>query len=804
MSSESESESEIVLMFLGGPPVDGAVFEHWKKMIEKCTYKEKFYIVTHPMDLTTRTMCTMKAICRGLGFDNDRFFVVDDDHHVGTKWATRSLVDATLLMMQYATIKLKHFAKKYVLLSNTCCPLFSLDIIYQQLTADHKSWLHGGDKGFPREFQPFILESMGGLFNMNHMNYFSQWMALDRRHAKYFFYDTPDNTFIRTYNVERNVQPNDQPNNKKSYTCFEGNINKIIVIPVSDQGVQPVSNQGVQQVIENTEANKKKYKELTKLLNSFLGGNTINEIFNNTVTPPTINKNPCAPTDEHFFGSFILYKIFEKIEKNEKNEKKGIDLNVFNNIIKDNLKYNTNNLEYITRLNIYKGMYLEELKAIYTKYMEEKKYIFMPSKLEGGLLTENYIIWTGPQFKLNTEKISDYKYLYCDHDAKLNEFKSDNNNNNNNNINNITTHIIDENDSKLKECIEKEENKCNPGSFYSKHCRITGETTQDEINPEIFLSSCTYTDWNGYAIDPENMLRSFKITPELLGTNTQNLLWYTFNINEFLNTDNPIKAYKILFDNDKNLVENGIKRVVFRSLQVDKLIKMPNYHPIEYSRWSERSMINAFILFSYMKKTFSDNPSTWYANIFKWAHDKYRNILVDIHRNNIQNFIRIERVDTDTTSNNANNANNDSESKDSENIEFLDFFQGMVNTNKNDIYGTFLTPDILLSALCTNSLFIRKCKPGCLIDIYTDFMTDSLKMIYGDIKLTDSRKIKFDSRPSIKGRSGSTSVIEADHKKKSDEIHNLINEYNVVNIHTIGGGSYSKYIYNKTLYRRLT
>jgi hypothetical protein len=114
-------ESNIILfMFLGGLPNETSeIAQHWKKIFECSNNRNKFYAVVHPMRLSNTTVTPFWQ-----NLFSNNILIVDNDHHVGTKWATRSLVDATILMMQYARSNINNI-KKYVLLSSSCVPLLN-------------------------------------------------------------------------------------------------------------------------------------------------------------------------------------------------------------------------------------------------------------------------------------------------------------------------------------------------------------------------------------------------------------------------------------------------------------------------------------------------------------------------------------------------------------------------------------------------------------------------------------------------------------------------------------------------------
>lgn len=81
--------SKIALMFLGGFPQTIDLVTHWNKLIDTCDqFNEKYVIVVHPMNLNDFILKSNKLFC------GQEYYVVDDEHHIKTGWATRSLSDA--------------------------------------------------------------------------------------------------------------------------------------------------------------------------------------------------------------------------------------------------------------------------------------------------------------------------------------------------------------------------------------------------------------------------------------------------------------------------------------------------------------------------------------------------------------------------------------------------------------------------------------------------------------------------------------------------------------------------------------
>lgn len=627
---------KLLLMFLGGLPLDGDVADHWQNILQCCDIEiiKKLYVVVHPMKLTTESIRQINQSFWRTLF-GDRLMINDNEHHVKTGWATRSISDATVLMMQYAAKQ--HKFKKIILLSNACCPIVKMNDIYTIMTGNNKSWIHASDNGSARELHPSILTDQGGLFTIDDMNYFSQWMALDVQHVEYFFIN--DSTYV----VHRDAL------NKIDYKCKYGTTNKIIVNP-------------------NLQRHPK-YEELTLLLKSFDGGSVKEDFFDNN---NAATRKPCAPSDEHFFGSYILFNL----RRNRQD--------IMNHIMNFNENNVTNNLNNLQR-------HLPALNALYVEQMQVQNKIEVPHRIQGGLSLNNMNIWTGPKFRLNSHGITNMHYSYCD-------------------IHGRNKKLYGSNDDVYATSNIECNNTCT--GLYNDQCtHRTG--TKDVITFNNHLLSCTYTDWTSYAIDPFNMLRSINITNnEISGDPTKNYQWYDFNINEFLNSDrSPSESYSYLHGLDEELISDNIVPLKYKQMDATYIGMMPNYHPMEYSSWSFKNMVNAFIFMSYLKRTYVLPENSWPASIFKWAHDKYRNIIIDVLPGSAQHFITMENRINDTNY--------------YEEIEFISSFNG-VQRYAEDLtfnkYGTFITPKLLLSALSIGSLFIRKCKNGSLINIYSDYI----------------------------------------------------------------------------------
>jgi hypothetical protein len=194
-NTESE-QKKILLMFLGGTPIDENIITHYINMNTPFLTKDNFYIVIHPIHLSIFQINDRFAKL----FNKEQIYIVDESHHILTGWATKSLVNATLLMMQFANIKNNNIPfDKYILLSGSCAPLYRFDNIYDVLNEDNLSWLNTSTDNPELTEKDFYIENTRMLPFKG-----SQWMILDKQHIELFF---PDNKYSNTYT---NIQSSEQ------------------------------------------------------------------------------------------------------------------------------------------------------------------------------------------------------------------------------------------------------------------------------------------------------------------------------------------------------------------------------------------------------------------------------------------------------------------------------------------------------------------------------------------------------------------------------------------------------------------
>ena len=175
-------EPTILLMFLGSAPNTDNIINHWIILNEENNINDNIHIVIHPFCINNYNIDNkFKKL-----FNNNNIYIVDNDHHVKTSWGSHSLTCATLLMIQYAQINHNNFFDKYILLSPSCCPLYSLNDLYNILTdinIINKSWFAFYD--FNNIYEQNIINK---LYNKICIKT-SQWMIIDKKHIYYFFYN---------------------------------------------------------------------------------------------------------------------------------------------------------------------------------------------------------------------------------------------------------------------------------------------------------------------------------------------------------------------------------------------------------------------------------------------------------------------------------------------------------------------------------------------------------------------------------------------------------------------------------------
>jgi len=610
----------VIFGFLGSLPTNNNLdnWKHWESFFNtNSTNKSKAKVLLHPFNINDNET-NERSINDFTSIGSPEIFTVAREHHVLTEWGTNSLADATLLMMQESIRRYPDTLKKFILLSPSCCPIFNLDFIYDEITQDSKSWIHGNDlsnlSGTDVDtnfkfFKDDDYKKEGKKYSL----YFSNWMILDINHINLFFLsDNKAQTYIKSKNENQEYE---------IYKCkFEKDNERIILNPQFESD--------------------KNYRKLLDFKTFFT-----KPWFNNNSEINGINVNYCWPIEEIIFGNWILKYIIDS-DKNIYDELKFISTDFIKNQIKIN------------------DTFYNKLKK---KLSEGLKNFYQIKPVKNNDVRGNSVKVGYRNLPIGTE----YPFLG---------------------------------------------------------------------NKNIRLVSSTYVNWTEVSIDPHNILRNFKLKEinfqpintkktieETLGNKKISFLkWNNININEFLDSENTNIALKKLTDADDQLKELKIKKLInnemamTRSLTVLPLIPS-TWHPLEFSSWNLKNMVNAFLLMNYFKKVFIENEYLVKEIFnFKEAYETYRTII-------LENDIEIKKIVHDDVLLEIPVVTNE-DLKD-------DLFKRKYENNN---FGTIVDPNTLLKARSANNLFIRKCNNNSKINLYSTVLFEEPNV---DIKKTITKNL---------------------------------------------------------------
>ena len=194
----SESKIRISFMFLGGfPDLTSDVGRAWKNWIFHAkthhpSYLKKIMFVTHPMSNSFKLSKGWKKILGSIVF----YALTKEKEHLQTAWATRSLVDATILMIR-KSFELSKFVQKFILLDTTSCPLYNLKVIYTTVTRNRLNWLDSPLSNTCKDLRTnrYQHHSQPGLqcddtsdssicFKDRDCSFWSQWLILDVKYIQ--------------------------------------------------------------------------------------------------------------------------------------------------------------------------------------------------------------------------------------------------------------------------------------------------------------------------------------------------------------------------------------------------------------------------------------------------------------------------------------------------------------------------------------------------------------------------------------------------------------------------------------------
>jgi len=539
MSSEKKPDDNILLMFLGVFPIND---EHWNKYFE--TKDSSLYIVIHPM-IIDESHNSYKELTNFIDSsellkemkESNKLLIVDKEHHVLTKWGTISLVEATLLMMQYSLMTHGNIFRKMILVDVSNNPLYNYKVMKEELISDDRSWLYfGSDRGgYNRNIFKKMYDYQGGIFTINDVTFMSQWMAIDKKHLSFYF----DFENLPTYVKDKDI------------LCPKVVRQNITII----KSVSP--NTKYQKFIEShvgTDANLKLTVE--ELENIFKDGY-------------------CVIGDESYFGAVFKYHF----ESNED--------------FIENVKYNqittlsANNKKEIIHPVDDEDKYLLENKSIYINYVEPR---------DKKCTTPEFGTWYGSIPKFNAKNL---KYrIYLTENKNFDATIPENDENKkymlvkNNKIIKIT-----EEQKKLLESSDYV-NELNvyeelTGGYSDGNLIINIKDLEKTYDHSIFndkYTICsTYTDWSIVNVNPANMTRE-------LSTN----LFHIENKSFFMSGSVVKKPIDIINDESistKKFIDNLlVQKDKLKMCENSNYVYGPGWHPMEYLLYSLKELINTYNL----------------------------------------------------------------------------------------------------------------------------------------------------------------------------------------------------------------
>ena len=701
-----ENTENILLMFLGSTPEGTNILKHWCTLNDGESINSKVFVICHPYELSN---FIINIKFKNL-FISNNIIVVDEDHHLKTQWGTHSLSSATLLMMQYSHIHFKQQFKKYVLLSGLCCPLYSINNIYNKLNNDifnNKSWFLFYDSILDNYFiksydNDIIIKSE--IKNIDT----SQWMIIDYRHMKFFFVT--------------------------NYGSFKKSMNTIE--QYTDRFIKKTSNENYECIILNNETDS---------------------MFKNYV------EVDCKKgTDECFFSTWILFKLFNNLMILSNNYYKNILIRkmhlLYTNLFKvidytretqhtlilktenytekpDYLKYNENifkncvtkedlfefisllqnnfvffnikdrlmkilKLNFIIKLNELNNdnmktiNYLEQINTVFNtgkqnilinKINKIKLFTINPININiNNFISIMKLYWTNVNLNTNEEKY-DFLIIFNFIINKFNSFiyKYENILN----ISNINSFLKQEllnilDDEKYKQLYSILKISININTFFidliDEVYLMSNELNENYTYPMTYINDITVT----FSINPETILRTINNSLIQIFNKYKNTNLY----NDDDDDDNNI--YTKVLDDIKSQIDN---------IKKDNILPLIS-HPVEYKTFPLKDIIISFIISKILYELNDSILKTKYAIILQ-SH------LFNIISNNF-NLSELLQLPC---------------------IESLQKIKAYIIKNKNPeilnkIYGTPITSNDIINAITHDCLFIRKCYDSSLIETYSSLL----------------------------------------------------------------------------------
>lgn len=187
--------AKVALMFLGGlPNPNEDSGQCWKRFLELSNnkYFHNIIFVIHPISKTDKIHGFWKEYLNtNLSLQKrskiNTIYITQENKHLRTAWATRSLVDVTIIMIKEA-YNYKTTIEKFILIEGKTCPLYNLSVLYKTVTASRKNWfgpLNNSCKTTLEENpHPNMYCDESICLKEKDCSFWSQWMILDSKYIQ--------------------------------------------------------------------------------------------------------------------------------------------------------------------------------------------------------------------------------------------------------------------------------------------------------------------------------------------------------------------------------------------------------------------------------------------------------------------------------------------------------------------------------------------------------------------------------------------------------------------------------------------
>lgn len=726
--------SRICFMLLGNPPANSTdVEKHWTSFISTITDNTCVFInhpqFAHKKDELEKYVSNYNYLntwINKIGISNTYICNSDDLTHIKTMWASVTIVYAELMLIQESIMRFG-LCDKYILISSTCCPLYSYPTIYSAIMQDNLSWISimttkpyidSLDINNFYNFTSDTLSKSSNIFNYYMGLKISQWLLLDKSHVKYLFSVQTLEQKARTYlydkdiecKKQRNLPPNligkikfnpeipDTPCTKDN--CLPEIIEFIklidkVLLKNNMCNIIPLDEFAIQQFILNKILNNySKDKYLTNKENLISILKLHYKIIDFKYISDTIESNYLSLNEKIKFIPLDYY--YNEPRKNElypNEELNFIDLRknpTLKSIIKSNVKLNTKNLVYLgKKVKTYpcKKVYMSQhVNSTDCESLNLSDIIFIGCTYTNWMLITNNLSNYLRSVKFKTE----YTRLELEQNTLKQLFDYEN----------------DKEQSNL--CVQYI--KVNFPSFYEtkfpSYLKPQFSLVELPVDIDSIISEEIINNWNTLSLEekPETLYKFVLSKIDFKNVIPKTDLDYRkySSIADFVNM---VKEFKLKNDITIELINWGeVYLSMFNEINylVERTGINPEFHPCEYYIMENKpnmyNTVNEYLRenICLIKKNYSLDNDLYYS----------------IHNKKIMDLI------TDYT---------------------------LPNQTIKE-YGNPLDSLTLIPIILSGSLFVRKCGEGCSIDKFSSSLF-SLDYIYSSYssKQTEASKLIDDS-----------------------------------------------------------